>query len=131
MSFDLYLWKAPVPTDEREANALLERYFGGDSAAFEPSEDLRSFYRDLRGVVAQLDALGDPTDRLVTLNLLWGTSDEVLAGIAQLAAKYQLVLFDPQANQVHPPSEDGAPPELPPGEANPSWWRRFIGGSTS
>lgn len=131
MSFDLYLWKAPLPTDENEANALLDRYFEGDRSAFEPSDDLTSFYRDLGSVVDDLDALGDPTDRLITLNLLWGTADDVLAGIAQLAAKHQLVLYDPQANQLHPPDPIGTPAQLPPGEANPAWWRRMFGGGSS
>ena len=97
MSFDLYLWKAPMPATGQEANDLLDRFFSGDREAFEPSPDLKEFYRDLRSIVAELDALGDRTDRLITLNLLWGTGDDVLAGITELAAKHQLVLYDPQA----------------------------------
>ncbi len=128
MSFDLYLWKAPIPPDEQEANALLDRYFEGDRDAFEPSDDLKRFYRELEKVVEHLDALGDPTDRLITLNLLWGTGDEVLAGISQLAAKHHLVLYDPQANRLHPPDPAGTPAQLSPGEANPAWWRRMFGG---
>jgi hypothetical protein len=128
MSFDMYLWKAPVPNDEREANELLDRHFGGDRSAFQPSPDLKAFYGELAGVVDDLAALGDRTDRLVTLNLLWGTGDDVLADIARLAARHGLVLYDPQADRVHPPDPSGAPAQLPPGEANPAWWRRLFGG---
>ena len=131
MSFDLYLWKAPVPANEEEANALLDQYIDGDRSAFEPSDDLKRFYRDLSSVVDDLDALGDPTDRLVTLNLLWGTGDDVLAGIAQLAAKHQLVLYDPQASRLHPPAAGGAAAQLQPDAANPAWWRRMFGGGSS
>ena len=128
MSFDLCVWKGPVPADEGQANALLDSYFGGDRSVFQPSDDLKNFYRDLSNAVDHLDALGDRTDRIVTLNLLWGTGDDVLAGIAELAAKHQLVLYDPQANQLHPPDPGGVPAQLPAGEANPAWWRRIFGG---
>lgn len=126
MSFDLYLWKAPVPATVQEANAILDRFYSDDREAFEPSPDLKEFYRELRSVVADLDALGDRTDRLITLNLLWGTGDDVLAGITKLAAKYQLVLYDPQANRLHPPEAGGKAAQLQPGAANPSWWQRLF-----
>ena len=129
MSFDLYLWKAPIPADAHQAAALLERYFIDGKNVFEKAADLKALYRELRGSVPKLDAVGDLSDSLITLNLLWGTGDAVLDSVARLAAKYGMVLYDPQADVVHPPSAGKDVPQLPPGEANPIWWRRFFGGS--
>jgi len=121
--------EAPVVATSDQAGALLDRHLAGDRTAFQPSDELTQFYRDLRSVVPELDALGDPTDRLITLNLLWGTDDAILSGITRLVVEHGLVLYDPQTDQVHPPDASGTPFSLPANVANPAWWRRIFGSS--
>lgn len=47
MSMDLYVWKSPIVSED-EARRLLERFYeGGDTNAFEASDDVLRFYDQL------------------------------------------------------------------------------------
>ena len=130
MEFDLYAWKAPRDLDPDEAAALVRTWqaAGGDPAAspFEPSTDVGWFYRelmkdDLPGLEAVSDGAPDSsrlpiwlqTDdalpaRVVALKLSPSTAPDALDSIFGLAAKSDLVLFDPQVPRVRLPLNEMA-----------------------
>ena len=94
MSYDLIAWKAPRVTDEEEAARLVKRYFDSDDATpFSVSSDVEGFYADLMKKYPLPDPANpyhvasdqtrwamecEPSDRVVMLNLSWGTPGEVV-----------------------------------------------------
>jgi hypothetical protein len=115
---DLYVWKAPVVTDEDVAQQLISRE---DESVFEPSADLERFYAELLERFPPPEAftaeeLDDPpipwadspegSDRLVWLSIRWSAKDEDLDTIVELAREYGLVMYDPQGPGFHSPADE-------------------------
>ena len=132
MSMTLILWKAPVVDDPDDAKALLETWYEtGDDSAFEPSDDLAKVYELLlqnypmdweKGADPWADG-PDNTGRLLVLSIRWGAQSRILADIAVLAKKYELVLYDPQGPDVFLPSDPLDAGPVPP----PTLWEWFKG----
>jgi hypothetical protein len=129
VTFDLYAWKSPRDLDGDRARALLEswRETGGDPAnsPFEPSTDVGWFYRELITDLPDLEASSDavpnassspgwlsatsgPPARVVGMRLPPPTAGDALDSIFGLAAKYDLVVFDPGSGRVHLPLKEMA-----------------------
>lgn len=128
MAFDLYAWESPRDLDADRIEALLERWqeAGGDpsTSPFEPSTNVAWFYRELLkvvpGIVATSDALPNPSSapiwlattpdpqpaRIVAISLAPTAPDDTLESIYSLAAKYDLVLFDPRNRRVRLPLDE-------------------------
>ena len=121
MNVTLHIWHAPRVSD---TNAAAELVGANESVVFEASNDVHWFYnelvRDAPGlestVVADVphehgkekwfwaDDPG-PVDRLVTVTLTDTTPPEVLDDIFSLAAKYDLVVYDPENVRLVRPLE--------------------------
>ena len=129
MSYDLIAWKAPRVTDEEEAARLVNRYFASDDATpFSVSSDVEGFYADLMKKYPLPDPANpyhvasdqtqwamecEPSDRVVMLNLSWGTPGEVVDEIVALARARDLVLFDPQGPAIYSPELPPEPEDIP------------------
>ncbi len=133
MSLTLILWKAPVVDDADEAQALLESWYEtGDDSAFEPSDDLAAVYDLLlhnypmdweKGADPWADG-PDNSGRLLVLSIRWGSQSRILADIAVLAKKYELILYDPQGPDVFLPGDPLELGPIPP--ATPwEWFKGF------
>lgn len=127
---DLYVWKAPVVTDEDVAQQLVTR---DDEDVFEPSADLERFYAELMEIFPPPEAFTEEerednpipwadspygSERLVCLSIRWSARDEDLDTIVELARRYELVLYDPQGPAFHSPADESEDvPDAPgPGE---------------
>jgi hypothetical protein len=129
VSFDLYVWKEPRDIDAGRAGMLVDSWTdrGGDPAAspFEPSIDVGWFYRELMKDSPGLDASSDAVPnassipiwlattqetpaRVVAIRLSPATARDAFEVILGLAAKYDLVLFDPRNRRIQRPLEDAA-----------------------
>jgi hypothetical protein len=129
LTFDLYVWHAPRDLDGDAAAALVTSWqeAGGDPAAspFEPSTDVGWFHRELLGDVPGIEVSSDagpsdstgpiwlaatdePPARVVGLTIPTLGAPEVLQSIYGLAAKYDLIVFDPRNRRVHVPLEEMA-----------------------
>ena len=123
MSMTLILWKAPVVSDEDEAQRLLVPYYDReDDSAFEPSEEIATVAAELlrRFPDAEdgpwADSPPEQTERILLLGIRWGADDAVLEAIEQLAREHRLVLYDPQGPTVHLPTDPiDDSPTPPPG----------------
>lgn len=122
MSFDLLVWKAPVPRWASEVYDLLESFYEErDLAVFAPDPALPRFRAALLAKYPALEDLPDevlndggvhspwamtPTesDRLIEIFCVWGAPDAALERIVELAREHDLVLFDPQGPDVHSPA---------------------------
>jgi hypothetical protein len=124
----LILWKAPVVSDPRQAEAMLSPWYDAeDDSAFTPSQDialvwdelLRRFPDDGSSERPEDDSSPwadfppEQTDRILMLHIRWGADNAVLDAIAELARKHELVLYDPQGPSVHLPSDPQETPEEP------------------
>jgi hypothetical protein len=126
MTFDFYIWKSPRDLDTDQTETLLKTWHeaGGDFAKspFEPSTDVGWFYRELLKDLPRIEASSDippnrsttpivlsatsePPARVVGLRLSPGALRAELDVIFGLAAKYDLVVFDPRNRRVHLPLE--------------------------
>jgi hypothetical protein len=126
MTFDLYAWKSPRDLDADAIDALLEKWHaaGGDPAMspFEP--DVSWFYLELTKDEPELGATSDalpntsktpiwlgmtpepPPARVVRIPVAAATPTDALDTVYGLAAKYDLVLYDPRDRGLHLPLED-------------------------
>ncbi len=84
MSYDLFVFKGPIPRSEVELTGLRERFEAGDEAAFEANPQVAAFYADLLRKYPGLEDLPDDkvdhsvwamtpdeSERLITLNFAW------------------------------------------------------------
>ena len=108
----LLLWKAPLVDEATEAEALLKPYYDrGDESAFEPSADVAAVARELLRRFPDGedspwgDAPPEESDRLLYLNIRWSANDAFMDAVTDLAREHELVLYDPQGPDVHPPNE--------------------------
>ena len=127
VTFDLYAWKEPRDLDAGRAGALVHGWqdTGGDPATspFEPSTDVGWFHRELMHDVPGLDASSDAVPnasstpiwlattqeapaRVVAIRLSPASARDVLEDVFELAAKYDLVVFDARSQRVHLPLEE-------------------------
>ena len=127
MTFDLYAWKAPRELEPKAAASLVGTWEEGGAepseAPFEPSDDVGWFYRELlKDGIPGLEALSDgvpdhssrpiwlSTDppapaRIVAMRFPSSVERDDLDGVYGLAAKYDLVLFEPRGPSLHLPLE--------------------------
>ncbi len=129
MTFDLYVWKSPRDLDADQAAALLGPWEASGGAAedgpFESTTDIGWFHRELLSDDPGLEVLSDaipsgsktpvwlstsdePPARVVAIRLPPGTPRDTLDSIYGLAAKYDLVVFDPRARRLHLPLQEMA-----------------------
>jgi hypothetical protein len=130
MTFDLYAWKSPRDLDVEALASLFDRWQadGGDPATspFEPSTDVGWFYLELTKDDPELGATSDgipsasktpvwlgttpdpPPARVVKMPLSTDTPHVVVESIFGLAAKYDLVVYDPRDRSAHLPLDDMA-----------------------
>jgi hypothetical protein len=130
MRYDVYVWAAPRDIDAQQAAELIRAWEarGGDPAEspFEPSEDVGWFYRELLKDFPELDVLSDsppsdlkgpiwlqtdhaPPARFVAIRRpSGGLIGEIAREIFGLAAKYDLVLFEPRTPSLRFPLQDMA-----------------------
>lgn len=134
-------WKAPRTSDEDEARRFVEQYYDaqGDSSVFEASADVQHFYDELLARYPPLEAhpadhtsgaqspwsvTPERSDRVIEMSMRWGTPDEALTDVVELARKHDLVLYDPQGPTVHWPEGTPAANADP---AGGTWWLAAIG----
>jgi hypothetical protein len=129
MTFDLYAWKSPRDLDADGVEALLDAWneSGGDpsTSPFEPSTDVGWFYRELMKLEPDLGASSDAVPNPSTAPIWLATTDEAPARVVrfavsaatpsdafdslfELAAKYDLVLYDTRSRRVHRPLDEMA-----------------------
>ena len=122
MSMTLFLWKAPVVDEPDEAAELVQPYYDReDDSAFEPSAVLGTVSDELLRRFPDGEdapwAEGPPlnTGRLLVIDIRWSADNAVIHAIEELAREHELVLYDPQGPDVHPPgeTEESAPLEAP------------------
>ena len=113
MSYDLFVFKGPIPRTGAEFTALLERFEAGDEAAFEASPRLAAFYQELlRKYPGPPDLPDDKVDdsawamtpdeseRLIALNFAWPEAERAAKEVPKLTRKHGLVLMDPQSGLI-------------------------------
>jgi hypothetical protein len=110
MSFDLYLWGEPIPKNQKEGLEIYRSLGETSELVVKPCPRLDNFLADL---VALYPRLEDFSDDEVDEKGVWSMSPEIEDGwisltvinskltvvvddVVRLAAKYKLVLFDPQ-----------------------------------
>ena len=140
MPFELYIWKSPRPADADEADALLQAWSdagGGHpragfaepsevdpgKAPFDVSDDVVWFSREMSGDAPPVWSPDRPATRphptrLVSVPLAGEDAQETAGDVYGLAAKYDLVVYDPQQRRVHPPLADMA------AHASATFWPR-------
>jgi hypothetical protein len=129
VTYELYVWRDQDDLEAEDARALIEGWVaeGADPSAspFEPDRDLGWFYRELTKDRPDLEADSDgvrdasrrpiwlSTDeaapaRIVTIRLRPETAREDLETIYGLAAKYDVVIFDPRIPRLIRPLDQMA-----------------------
>jgi hypothetical protein len=118
MSPELYVWKAPIPADGDEAEALLREWQDAAAAQattavgpFESSDDVEWFSRELTGDAPPIwnpdrPATREHPTRVIAVPLEQATLRETLSEVFGLAAKYDLVVYDPVRGVVNQPQAE-------------------------
>jgi hypothetical protein len=110
----LYVWKEPRPADAAEAAALVDLWLDGDATdrrrgPFESSTDVTWFHREITGDAPPIWNPDKPArnpdlaDRVAVVPLDLEALRDQLDDVYGLAAKYDLVVYDPQRESVHAP----------------------------
>ena len=119
MSCDFGIWHSDKLLTNQEAAQIYVRlceewpFLEGENPA------VRAFYDDLTKRWPELDTVPDEkvddadycpwscaishSGMAVVVSCVWPKSDDVAAFVQGLAAKHQLILYDPQADKVHLP----------------------------
>lgn len=116
-NLELYVWKEPRPADAAGAAALVDQWLAGDSSdlhrgPFAPSDDVSWFHREITGDAPPIWNPDKPArdrdlpDRVAVVRLDLESLPELLEDVYGLAAKYDLIVFDPQRQAVHAPLAD-------------------------
>jgi len=125
VSPELYVWKAPLPRDREEAEALVRAWRASSAGAagaaetaggtggglFESSDDVTWFSRELTGDAPPVwnpdrPATREHPDRVVVVPLEEATLQDALGEVYGLATKYDLVVYDPQRGAVNRPQAE-------------------------
>lgn len=124
--YTVILWKAPLVEGAEEAAALLEPYHEReDDSAFQPSADIAAVSNALRDRFPDAPWEEEQTDRLLVLHIP-GDVDFVIGTIFELAREHELVLYDPQGQDVELPGDLPAAPRTP---VKMSWSEHLKAGS--
>lgn len=115
MSFDICVWCAPIPENEKLALEIYSSLCDGDESVVEPCSRIANFVTDLQFRYPRLESISnDEGDE----KGVWSTNPEIGAGyvsltisfskarvvseyIIELADKHNLVVFDPQFGEFH------------------------------
>jgi hypothetical protein len=113
VSYDLFVFKGPIPRSEVEFTGLLERFQAGDDTTFEASPRLAAFYQELLRKYPSPEDLPDDkaddsvwamspdeSERLIALNFAWPEAERVAKEVPKLARKHGLVVMDPQSGVI-------------------------------
>ena len=123
MSYDMTVWfeREPITVDiaNRKLDALYE---ADDSSGFDPNAELLALYDELLARYPALEDLDDddlegsvwsvtpePSDRVLSLNVIWPRADEFAGVVRPLAGTRGLVCFDAYGELTHPPAMLNAP----------------------
>ena len=123
MSYDLAVWKEMQPVTTAVATATYGRLCEGDLEAATPDPAIARFHEELLARYPPLAHLSDDeldsspwscsidiSDRHAIMCMSYSRAGEVLAFVQSLAAKHELILFNPQGPMVvFPPSLDAIP----------------------
>jgi hypothetical protein len=123
MSFDLFVWKGPIPQTGDEAADMVEAHYDRDQSVFLPSDDLAKFHRAVLARWPSVDGLSDGgrlsavmlpwsfpdrvPDQIMEINLPFEVKPDVLADLLALAREHGLVVYDPQGPTVYAHQESG------------------------
>ena len=113
MSYDLFVFKGPVPGSEAEFGERLGRFGEGDETAVGASPQLMAFYDELLRKYPRLEDLPDDkvdgsvwamtpdeSERLIALNFAWPEAERAAKEVPKLARKHGLALMDPQSGLI-------------------------------
>lgn len=109
MSFDLCVWCAPIPENEKLALEIYSSLCDGDESVVEPCSRVANFVADLQIRYPRLENLPiediekgvwsmspDVGAGYVSLTILFSKAQNVAEYVIGLANRYKLVVFDPQ-----------------------------------
>ncbi len=123
MSYDIAVWKESRPVTTTAAAATYARLCEGDLGAATPDPAIDRFHEELLGRYPPLADLSDEeldsspwscgidiSDRHAIMCMSYSRANEVVAFVQILAAKHELVVFNPQGpSVVFPPSLESIP----------------------
>lgn len=125
MSYDFAVWHASRPITTREATEIYIRLGGEDIAGIEPHPGVAAFLEELTARYPQIDdwdeddldncpwtVAFDLSNRHVLMCMSFSRVDEIVPIIEGLAAKHDLVWFNPQWPCVGYPPRIAAMPHL-------------------
>lgn len=134
MSFDLAVWHSTYALSGEAAGAVYQAVCEGTDlprdGSIAPSSRITAFIAELDSRFPDLDSLSDAevdaspwasgfeySDQHATFNIRWSAAKAMLAEFRALAARHELVLYDPQEEVAY------NPPSL---KSVPAWqfWRR-------
>ena len=117
MSYKIAIWHSERAISGKEAATLYRKLFEQEKIPIEQHIDVYGFCNELDARYPEIDMVAeealdfcpwscshDRSGAHVILSMLDEKSAEVIPLVLELAEKYGLVCFDPQANQVHLPS---------------------------
>jgi hypothetical protein len=102
------VWGSPVPTNVKEAGALVAR----SASAFETTPALNAFVADLLREFPSIaedpsrspwSVMPTPTDRFLELNFSSRAKDADVLRVFALAGQRGLVVYDPDGPALYPP----------------------------
>jgi hypothetical protein len=119
MSFDLGVWYSDVSLTNEEAGEIYVKLCQNKLTLGGESEAVKGFYTDLTARWPEIDTVPIEVDDVdycpwsctldrsgmhVIMPCVWSKAEDVFAFVHELATKHSLVLFDPQAGEVHLPA---------------------------
>jgi hypothetical protein len=115
VSFDLAVLAMNGQVDAETARAMFERCCSGNHADGELDERVVRFYEELRSRFPDYPPYGEDSpwmstpldagiDHVIMQLSHSARSDPALKAITELAAEHDLVIWDPQSGEAHPPT---------------------------
>jgi len=109
MSFDLAVWRSDGFLGNEEAGEIYRRLCGSDTISCDDDLQINAFYAEVTGRYPEIDTVpedyvdGSPwacaldrSGRHVLMAIVPSRASELVAVVAALARKHQLLCFDPQ-----------------------------------
>jgi hypothetical protein len=116
MSFDLAVWRENAPVTAPDAAKTYEQLRGGSRAGVASDSRVAAFYAQLTRRYPEPDALDersrdsspwaaalDVSPAHVIMAIVGSRAGELIPFVRELAARHELVCFDPQQEVVHQP----------------------------